>query len=426
MRTMRPGVATLAGVLAGILAAPAAIAQAVDPYSPTIHFETGLINAPVAWVSPRSADAWLNTSGKHLPSFPGLDHSFVGRLNTNIALETHWLGRVSVGASAYSQNPEWGFFGRVLLLRDGDFGFLPGFAVGVRNVGPYEHEERFLIGHDITLKPDGEYGEVVVPQNDGFDTAPTFYAVATKNFMLGAADAQRMPSSFGLTVGWGNGLFSDDGGLGKDYNDRGTIAKGLFLGGRYIWHPTLNTSLSFLGENDAWDWNAGLVFDWRGIQAGVYGTELEEGGRDETGLSNYNYAKWNVSLGYAGNIIDISRGVLLRARITTLQREQQRLRIEIARRERRIRGLEVALGVAQQGELGTIERRRREIETSVQEERDAIRRAEERLRQIEGGQQPVPPVVRPPADTTRPPAAPIDSTARPPAGALRFLHLERK
>jgi hypothetical protein len=419
----------LAGVLAaGLAAAPAVSAQTLDPYSPTIHWGTGLINAPVAWISPRSADVWLNTSGKHLPSFPGRDHSFVGRLNTNIALETHWLGRLSLGASAYSQNPEYGFFGRFLLLRDGDFGFLPGLAVGFQNLGPFDHEDRFLIGHDIVLNADGQYEDVDVGLYQGFDTSPTLYAVATKSFNLGEATADRLPANLGLTLGWGNGMFSDDGGLGDDYNSRGTIAKGLFLGGRFIWHPTLNTSVSFLGENDAWDWNAGVVLDWRGIQAGVYGTELEEGGRDETGnrgFDNYNYAKWNVSLGYAGNIIDISRGVILRARITGLQREQQRLRIEIARRERRIQGLELALGSAQRGELADIERRRQEIETSVQEERDAIRRAEERLRQIESGQA-VPPAVRPPVDTTRPPAAPIDSTARPPAGALRFLHLERK
>jgi hypothetical protein len=406
MRTMRPGVATFTGALAAMLfIAPHVHAQqTVDPYAMTLYFDTGLINSPVAWVSPRSADAWLNTSAKHLPAFP--DASFPTRINTNIAIETHWLGRFAVGAAAYSQNAEYGFFGRLLLLRDNTFALLPGLAVGVRNLGKFKHEDRFLIAHDIQLQPDNTYGEHVDSRYKDFKTAPTFYAVATKDFTM-RTDANGFASTrFAFNVGWGNGLFSDDGNLGKNYNDRGTIAKGLFLGGRFLTHVSEMSTLSLLAENDAWDWNAGVVFDWRGIQLGAYGTELEEGGKDASGFNVYNYAKWNASIGYSGNIIDISHGQLLRARITALQREQERLRLEIAQRERRIRGLEVALGKAQGGELGDIERRRQELETSVQQERDAIRRAEERLRQIQSGQQPpggVPPAA--PPDTTRPPAA---------------------
>jgi hypothetical protein len=163
-----------------------------------------------------------------------------------------------------------------------------------------------------------------------------------------------------------------------------------------------------LGENDGWDWNAGALFDWRGIMVGVYGTELEEGStRDPNSFLIYNYRKWNASLGYRGNVFDIAHGVILRTRITDLTREQQRLRLEIALRERRIRGLEVALRKAQAGELADIARRRQEMERQVQEERDAIRRAEERLRQIQEGQQPPaqptpPPAQQPPASSTPP------------------------
>ena len=415
MRTMRPGVATFTGALAAmLLIAPHVHAQqTLDPYGMTLHHGTGLINIPVAWVSPRSADAWLNTSAKHITSFPGQNQSLPGRLNTNIAIETHWLGRFSVGAAAYSQNPEWGFFGSALLLRDGQFGFLPGVAVGVRNLGKYDHEDRFLLGHDIRLQSDDSYGEVVPATYEGFKTSPTFYAVATKDLMM-VNEYGRLPTSrLSLSVGWGNGLFSDDGDLGENYNESGTIAKGLFLGGRYVMTPTLNSTLSLLAENDAWDWNAGLLFDWRGIQVGAYATELEEGGRGSTGFNTYNYTKWNASIGYAGNILDISRGQLLRTRITELQREQQRLRLEITRRERRIRGLEIVLGQAQQGELADIDRRRQELETSVQQEREAIRRAEERLRQIQSGQQPPPPAPVTPPDTTRPPSAPRSSNHLP-------------
>jgi hypothetical protein len=172
-------------------------------------------------------------------------------------------------------------------------------------------------------------------------------------------------------------------------------------------HPSLNTTLSIMAENDGWDWNAGALVDWRGITAGVYATELEEGSeRDPNAFYIYNYRKWNASLGYRGNVFDIARGVLLRTRITELTREQERLRLEIAARERRIRGLNVALQRARAGELADIARRRQELERQVQEERDAIRRAEERLRQIQEGQTPAPtpPAPQPPPTTNTPPS----------------------
>ena len=419
MRALRPG-AVLTGALTALsIFAAGAGAQELDPYPITLYYGTGLINTPVAYVSPANADVRLSSTGKWLPYHVNPDqHNFATRWNTNLAMETHWLGRFTVGASVYSQNPEWGFFGSLLLLRDGTIPFLPSVAIGVRNLGKYDHEERFKIGHDIVLVADeggegeGEYVEGVNPIFEDFDTAPTFYAVATKEFGLSALSPRMGGAGLSLSVGWGNGLFQDDGGLGEQYNAKGTIAKGLFLGSRFTAHPTLNTTVHFLAENDAWDWNAGVVGDWRGISLGVYATELEEGSRDDgaVGLAQiYNYRKWNVSFGYSGNIIDISRGVLLRTAITELTREAQRLRMEIAERERRIAALEVTLRRAQAGELADIERRRREMETQIGEEREAIRRATERLQQIEQRQGP-PPTTPPP--TTPPPSMPKSSFDR--------------
>ena len=420
MRALRPG-AVLTGALTALFVfAARSGAQELDPYPVTLYHGTGLINTPVAWVAPRNADVRLSSTGKWLPYHADPEqHNFATRWNTNLAIETHWLGRFTVGAAVYSQNPEWGFFGSLLLLRDGTIPFLPSVAVGVRNVGKYDHEERFKIGHDIALVPGdeageegGEYEEVVPSTFENFDTSPTFYAVATKEFGLSGMSPRLGGAGMSLSVGWGNGLFQDDGGLGDGYNKSGTIAKGLFLGTRFTAHPTLNTTVHLLAENDAWDWNVGVVGDWRGISLGVYATELEEGGRDDNavGLAQiYNYRKWNVALSYSGNIIDISRGVLLRTAITELTREAQRLRMEIAERERRIAALEVTLRRAQAGELADIERRRRELETQIGEERDAIRRATERLQEIERRQGP-PPTTPPP--TTPPPSSPPPSIDR--------------
>lgn len=399
MRTKQPAVGMLASVIAATLLASSPLAgQQHDPYHSTLYFGTGLINIPVAWVSPNSADAFVNAAGKHLPFYAeGVEASFATSINTNIAIDTHWGGRFSVGASAYSQNPEYGFFGQVLAVRDGQFGaFLPSIAFGVRNIGKYEHEDRFMVGHDIVLTDTG-YVERVAEQYQNFKTNMTIYGVATKEFSFGAGGATG-GSTMSLSLGYGNGLFSDDGELGEFYNKSGTLVKGMFLGGRFSMHPSLNTTLQFMVENDGWDFNTGVLYDWRGLSAGLYLTEIEEGSRKKDTQNIYNFMKTNFTLGYSGNIIDISRGVILRSRITELTREMNRLRLDIAVRERRIAGLEVTLRRAQAGELAGIEKSRQELESQVQAERDAIRAAQQRLEELERGQRPpATPPATPPA-----------------------------
>lgn len=406
MRTLRPSVVRITGVLAAILIAKTGHAQQRDIYPATLYHGTGLVTIPVAWVSPTSADVWLQSAGKTIPWAANKSaHNFASYVNTNLSMETHWAGRFTIGGSYYSQNPEWGIFGQALLLRDSDVPILPALAVGVRNVGNCKTEDRFFAGCDVRLNEDGTYERVSPDFYRDFNTRASLYGVATKEFAMGALMGT-LPGSASLSVGYGNGVFRDDGGRGDAYNDKGTIAKGLFLGGRMVTHPTLNTTLHLLAENDGWDWNAGIVGDWRGLTLGVYGTELEEGTTRDPRTLIYNYMKWNVSLGYSGNIVDISRGVILRSRITALAREEQRLRYEIANRERRIRVLEVALRKAQAGELASIEARRKQLESEVSAEREAIRQANERLKQIEqgqrGGQQP-PPTPAPQPNPPRPP-----------------------
>jgi hypothetical protein len=357
-----------------------------------MQFGAGYINTPAAWVSRRSADSWLTISAKDIPSFDDpAGNKLASRLNSNFAIDTHWGGRASVGLSFYSQNPEWGFFGQALLIRDGDFGqrFMPAFSIGARNIGKFKHEDRFLIGHDVRYDSAGQSDEIVVSRYDNFKTSPTLYAVATKEVPLsGYSRNGQMSMSFSL--GYGNGLFRDDGGLGDQYNNRGTIAKGLFLGSRLVMHPWANGSVTVLAENDGWDWNAGAVAEWRGVTIGFYGTELEEGGRrnEAEGFNVYNYAKFNFSIGYFGNVRDIAHGMVLRSQVADLTRESQQLRYEIASRERRIEQLQKDLAEAQSTELARMEQRRQQLEQELQAERDAVKRANDRLKEIEQGRPP--------------------------------------
>lgn len=173
-----------------------------QPYTQTMQFGAGYINTPAAWVSRRSADSWLTISAKDIPSFDDpAGNKLASRLNSNFAIDTHWGGRASVGLSFYSQNPEWGFFGQALLIRDGDFGqrFMPAFSIGARNIGKFKHEDRFLIGHDVRYDSAGQSDEIVVSRYDNFKTSPTLYAVATKEVPLsGYSRNGQMSMSFSL------------------------------------------------------------------------------------------------------------------------------------------------------------------------------------------------------------------------------------
>ena len=166
-------------------------------------------------------------------------------------------------------------------------------------------------------------------------------------------------------------------------------------------HPSATASLTLLAENDGWDWNAGVVAEWRGVTFGVYGTELEAGRRkgEAEGFNVYNYTKFNFALGYTGNVRDISHGVVLRSRITEMTREQRRLRTEIvvarATASRRLEG--AARRTRVRASSRSSSSRRQQLEIELQAEREAIKRATDRLKELEQGGRPAPqPPTKPP------------------------------
>lgn len=397
MRMLRSGVALAAVVVAAaVLAAPVLQAQepaAVqppplsNPYPATLDFGTGLVTVPVAWVAPGSGAIWGQLSGIQIPhntdTQPGL--SFSNRWNTNLAFDTEWMGRFAIGFSVYSQNPEWGFFGRALLLKEEAGKPWPAIAVGFRNLGPYQHEDRYLVGHDITIDTSGATHGGTSPIYRDFHTGPTVYAVATKSFVVGPT------SSASVTLGWGSGIFYDNGGLGRSYNDKGTIVRGLFLGGRYAIHPTPHTRVDFVAENNGWDWNAGVVGNWRGVSLGIYGLELEEGGKSPSKGSLYtvyNYTKLSVALGYSATIPSLRTNLGLRSRVAQLQHEQLELKTELAERQKRVASLQDKLREVQAGELAEVAKRREDLQKQIQAEREAIAKAEARLKALQQGNPP--------------------------------------
>src|SRR5690349_1100827 len=211
MRTLRPSVVRLFTALAVVGVAVPAGAQTGNPYPATLYHGSGLITIPVAWVAPRNADVMVQAAGKTIPwAIDKSAHNFASYVNTNLSAETHWMGRFTVGASYYDQNPDWGIFGQVLLLRDGDVPYLPGLAVGVRNLGNCKTQDRFFAGCDVQLDSAGTYQRVEGSIYRNFNTRGTLYGVLTKEVGTGSLIGT-LPGSASFTVGWGNGVFSEDG-----------------------------------------------------------------------------------------------------------------------------------------------------------------------------------------------------------------------
>jgi hypothetical protein len=365
---------------------PSLLQSTPQAFGPTLNFGTGLITIPTAWVSPNSSDFFISISGTRIPSAIGATNDLFAYFNGNAAIDTHWLGRFDVGFSLYSNNPEYGFFGSVLVVKDHQFfPWMPAISGGFRNLGPFNHEDRYLIGHDITVDSAGFVKGFTPIFYQHFHTAPTFYGVATKSFELPVP----IPSSVSLTVGEGSGLFSDDGGLGNAYSTTWNAKTGFFFGFQGSTHPIQDFTVSLLGENDGWEYNLGARAEYRGLGLGIYGLEMTQGGRHLPQAELvYNYKKLAVVFSYAGNFKQISRGVFLRSEISDLERQKQIMRTEIARRERKIQQLQVSLNKLQGSALSDVDRQRQELETQLKEEQDAIRRANERLQQLQQGQKP--------------------------------------
>ncbi len=133
--------------------------HAQTEFAQTLHWGSGLIDIPTAWVSPLSGDFSLNWSGTALqtsPSVPQYQNSLAGTGSVGVALFQH----VEVGMSVLSKDFEHGFYGRVLLWNADNFrgrtgSFLPSLAIGMQNIGPYNHIDRFGLGYAQGFNPGG-------------------------------------------------------------------------------------------------------------------------------------------------------------------------------------------------------------------------------------------------------------------------------
>ena len=399
-----------------VLLASACTAQAQQEYPMSLYWGTGLIDIPVAPVQPVTGDFAFTYSGKSFEedqTEPKLNYN--NTINSQLTFAMSFIGRFEVGVAAFSSNPEQGFFGRGVILRQEDFAprggiarFVPSIAIGVRNVGPYEHIDRFGIGYKLlppnSEDPDAKHVASAIHEN--FETANTLYGVATSGFSLADIRPNWPDVNLSVTVGYGNGLFKEDGGLGDRYASNAT--GGLFYGLKTDFSPGKNMVLSLMAENNAWDYNAGASLYWRGLRAGLYFTEIgasresQGAGEDSLPESLYGYGKMAFKVGWQSNIFALLRGDFLQTRAAALEAQRAELLAQIAARQQRIAALELEINRYEAQNLLELEQRRAQAESELREEREALRRLEERLRRIEQQNQGVTPPSTPPATSTPP------------------------
>jgi hypothetical protein len=396
-------VAQLAAFTALAAAAPRAHAQ--QSYPQTLYWGAGLIDIPVAWVAPVSGDFAISFSGQTFnsavasPQLAALDG-----FNTNGAFSLSLFGRAEIGLAIYSDNPEWGVFASGLILdeenyriRTGASHWIPSVAIGLRNVGPYTHVDRYTIGYELVPGPPA--GPAVDHQADSlhmnFKTAMTVYGVVTKSFALNEIKSNWGRTNVSVSLGYGNGLFSDDGGLGTLYSNQST--GGIFGGVKVDLYPNKSSVLSFMLEQNGWQWNIGGTYDWRGLRLGLYWMNLAPGAVDTgAAASLYNYSKFAMSLSWQSNVLGVVQGDFLKQQQEQLTKQVTLLNQEIASRQQRIASLELEIQRYEAQNLLELEQRRASAEQALRQEKEALRQLEERLQKLEQN-------APPPAAPAKPP-----------------------
>lgn len=365
------------GLAAFVVAFAAAPLRAQDdrpvvPYSTTLSFGTGLVRIPVAWVSPNSGDLFASVSALVISGGSYTPNANTTRWNFDETLEAHIAGRLSLGASLYSVSEQSiGAFARYLLVRQTDDSpkWLPSLAIGARNIGATSRVDRYVAGdHHVADNVPGALGSGL----GKIDGNPTLYVVATREWKFAKNSAS-------LSLGYGNGLFSNSGGLDTAYSNRGTIAKGLFVGGRMVFPITTNTSFTFMAENDGFDWNSGALLTWGHTSAGVYVTELEEGVGGPRNHTLANFTKTGLMVSYNASIPDIITGSRQRTEAAEAQLRAKRLRQEIDQRTERIRELQDQLAKASQGASKTNAALAADLAKQLEAEQAAMKAATEKL-----------------------------------------------
>ncbi len=348
----------------GVLAAPAAAQRA--SFTPTLYWDSGLIDTPVAWVAPLGSDVAIHATRVQLDTTAKLGPKVTDNQSYNFSLSASLWGRAEVGVSIFTSDLKGGLFAKGMLwdqmdgaFRKGLVYWMPSVAVGMRNVGNEKGLTRWA-----------------EPGTAGFNTSPTLYAVATRTFALGTAveKGARAGTQLTLNAGIGNGLFSDDGGLGKAYSDHAT--GGFFGGAKLDFATSRFSNLALMAEHNGWDVNVGAVYELRGLRVGAY---LLEAGAGSPKATSWSYTKAAFSIGWQTNLLALTRGNRMEARVQQMERERDQLIGEIRAGEARVQTLEGQLHRVEGATEADRRAQRDLLEQKLREEQEALKRLQERL-----------------------------------------------
>jgi hypothetical protein len=350
-------------------------------YSSTLTFGTGLVTIPVAWISPGNGDLFSSMSLRNIGTGPSGSAADDGAWDATQTIDAHLAKRFSVGLSLYgTKHQQFAFSGQWLALQQAAYGmgWLPSVAVGVRNFGSSKYQDRFVTGQRRALDVYGE--NAAVGDRGVINGAPTVYGVATREVGLGSR------ASASLSVGWGNGLFKEDGGLDTAYNRKGTLAPGLFLGGRVAIPIGNNAHLSLMGDNNGFDWNVGANYTLGFLSFGVYVSEVES--MNSKAPATYtgrlaNYSKFAFNISYNASLPGIFLGSRQRAEAADAQLELRRLSQEIAQRRATTRALAAALSKAATAADAAARGQQSALEKQLEAERIALKAAADRLEALQ-------------------------------------------
>jgi hypothetical protein len=348
----------------------------VAPYGSTLTFGTGLVSIPVAWVSPGTGDLFASVSARAVGVGSYQPRSSGSLWDLTQSLELHLAGRLSLGGALYStKTQQVGGFGQIVLVEqpERDIRWVPSIAIGARNVGSSKYQDRFVTGERRIVDVLGDTG--LRGDRGVFNGSPTLYAVATREFEYASGSAS-------LTVGYGNGLFKETGGLDTVNSRRGTLASGLFYGVRYTAPAGEGGQMAVVLENNGFDWNAGVRFTFGHVSGGIYLTELEEaqGVPDNKPLANFT--KTAIAISYNASLPGIVRGSTQRAEAAEARLELKRLEQEIEQRRVITRRLVAALQQQARAADEASLRQQQLLLRQLDSEREALKEAQKRLEEL--------------------------------------------
>ena len=141
-----------------------------------------------------------------------------------------------------------------------------------------------------------------------------------------------------------------------------------------------------MAENNAWDYNVGAAYEWHGLRAGAYWTELGASRADTVSAAakEFGYSKFCVHARLAEQrdwrCCAVTRSIGAWRRSSA---SGKLLTGEIAARQQRISSLELEINRYQAQNLLELEQRRAQAEQELRSEREALQRLEERLHRLE-------------------------------------------